>query len=79
MLWVYGHYKTKYFFHSGDRFYTSESVDVRFWRIKTIPVLKGVRKKLWDILYFREEITYIYMYIRNLDIFAARAKSNIQM
>ena len=68
MLWVYGDYKTKYFFQCGDRFYTSEYVDVWFWRIKTVPVLKGLRK-LWDILYSRE----------NLDILSARSKSNIQM
>ena len=31
MLWVYGHYKDV------------NSTDVRFWRIKTVPALKGFK------------------------------------
>ena len=44
MLWVYGHYK---YFNSvsvGNVFIRQNltSTDVRFWRLKTVPVMKGL-------------------------------------
>ena len=49
MLWVYGHYR--YYFNSfsaGTVFIRQNltSTDVRFWRIKTVPALKGLRVKM---------------------------------
>ena len=43
MLRVYGHYKKHDFFSVGVNFRRQNltSVDVRFWRLKTIPTLKG--------------------------------------
>ena len=45
MLWVYGHYKYFNSFSAGTVFIRQNltSVDVRFWRIKTVPALKGSR------------------------------------
>ena len=44
MLWVFDHYKFFNFFSAGIVFIRQNltSTDVRFWRIKTIPALKGL-------------------------------------
>ena len=44
MLWVYGHHKYVYPFSAGVYFIRQNltSTDVRFWRIKSVPVLKGL-------------------------------------
>ena len=46
MLWVYGHYKYFNSFSAGTVFIRQNltSVDVRFWRIKTVPALKGLTR-----------------------------------
>ena len=45
MLWVYDHWKYFDFFSAGIVFIRQNltSIDVRFWRIKTVPVLKGLK------------------------------------
>ena len=44
MLWVYGHYKLFNSFSAGTDFRRQNltSKDVRFWRLKTVPALKGL-------------------------------------
>ena len=44
MLWVYDHWKYIIFFSAGTVFIRQNlpSVDGRFWRIKTVPALKGL-------------------------------------
>ena len=44
MLWVYGHYEYFYFYSAGIDFSRQNltSTDVRFWRLKSIPALKGL-------------------------------------
>ena len=44
MLWVYRHYKYFISFGAGNVFICQNltSTDVRFWRIKTVPALKGL-------------------------------------
>ena len=45
MLWVYGHYNYFNSVSTGIDFIRQNptSVDVRFWRMKTIPALKGLK------------------------------------
>ena len=45
MLWVYGHYKYFNSFSAGTVFIRQNltSTDVRFWCIKTVPALKGLK------------------------------------
>ena len=44
MLWVYGHYKYFNSFRAGIDFKRQDLTfaDVRFWRIKTVPALRGL-------------------------------------
>ena len=47
MLWIYGHYKYYNSFSVGTVFIRQNltSTDVRLWRIKTVPAVKGINTK----------------------------------
>ena len=49
MLWVYGHYKLLVLSVRGTSLDVGiwESIDVRFWRLKSVPALKGLMVN-WD-------------------------------
>ena len=58
MLWVYGHYKYFNFFSAWTAFkrHNLTSADIRFWRVKTVPALKGYQQyscshDLWEKCY----------------------------
>ena len=53
MLWVYDHYNYFNFFSAVIVFMSQNltSTDVRFWRIKTVPALKGLTLDLLNYLF----------------------------
>ena len=79
MLWVYDHYKS---FHSYSawidfRLQNLTSTDVRFWRLKSIPALWGLKSmclmmidiKCWNVLiYIKETLPHTYCpYLTNFN------------
>ena len=68
MLWVYGHYKDFYSYMGGVDFRRQNltSTDVRFWRLKSIPALQGVRfpylSKRYAAYYVLNEVKTLWKY-----------------
>ena len=56
MLWVYGQYKKKFSVGIDFRRQNQTSVDVRFWRLMSIPTLTGLNLLLicHGVLYNKE-------------------------
>ena len=54
MLWVYGHYKYVYSYSTGIDFSRQNltSTDVRFWRLKSIPALQGLKNICYISVFF---------------------------
>ena len=62
MLWIFGHYKYFYSHSVGIHFRRQNliSTDVRFWRIKTVPALQGLKWLREIFIFFRFKKQHFY-------------------
>ena len=80
MLLVYGYYKHFNSFSAGTVFMRRNltSVDVRFWRIKTVPALKGLNMSVKSPNNFREFYVKMTLYYNIVELYVKAAARRIR-